>query len=268
MKKRIKDSEIEKAKVSNKILLILTMLMVMVVVLGFGFYVFYDKEIIDFGNKKEESQENIYVKNESDFDVNIDNVEVKRLFDIVRVTNNNCDGYNNKDSVKVDELNNKCKYSIASNIYERFIKENSVSENDVKYGYESLFGEGEYKRQESIVWKNNELYYDSINKNYVLNKNGDVDDSLISYEKVISIKKSSNYLYINSVVLYFDKVNNVLCSDYDCSKVLENMSNEPNYPQYYDLYIEHNKKKLNNYKYKFRLDKNGFYKYVSYEKNK
>ena len=48
MKKRIKDSEIEKAKVSNKILLILTMLMVMVVVLGFGFYVFYDKEIIDF----------------------------------------------------------------------------------------------------------------------------------------------------------------------------------------------------------------------------
>ena len=52
MKKRINDSEIEKAKLSNKIIVFLTALMLLVVISGFVLYIIYDKEIIKIDSKK------------------------------------------------------------------------------------------------------------------------------------------------------------------------------------------------------------------------
>lgn len=268
MKKRIKNGDIENAKMSNKIVLILTIMMMIIVISGICFYIVFDKGIIDIGNKNDNSEENIVQQNEDNFDVSLENVEALRLFDIVKVSNNNCGGYNTKKSVNVDDMTDKCKFSIASHIYSKYLINNKyIKEDEVKYSYESLFGEGTYKTQKTIPYNDNtSMYYDSVYNNYVIDRmNNYIDDSFVAYEKIISVRKSNNYMYINTSVLYYDRTNNVLCSDYKCDNVLKKMSREPN-SEYYDLYIDSNKKNINDYQYKFKLDKNGFYKYISFER--
>lgn len=271
MKKRINSSEIERARRSNRFLFILTILMLLVVIGGLVFYVLYDKKLISFGNENSHNEESIISKNETKFDVKESNTEALRLYNIVRVTNNECSEYINAKGIKVKELSDNCKFSIASNIYNRYldgdVNNKYVLEEDVIYAYESLFGEGSYKSQETIPYmKGTNLYYSEVNNKYfVQGEVQDMDSNMNGYEDIISIKKDNNYLYINSAIMYYESINKNICKDYDCNEVVEKISEEPS-PDYYSLYIKHNKNKLYNYQYKFRLDKNGFYKYLGYEK--
>ena len=271
MKKRINSSEIEKARRSNRFLFILTILMLLVVIGGLVFYVLYDKNLISFDNSNSLSEESIISKNETKFDVKKGNKEALRLYNIVRVSNNFCSEYISSKSVKVKELNENCKFGIASNIYSRYLNGDMgnkyVLEDDVIYAYESLFGEGTYNSQEVIPYiRDSNLYYSEINgKYFVQNEIQDIDSNMIVYEDIISIKKDNNYLYINSAIMYYESINKNVCRDYECNEVVEKIGEEPN-SDYYSLYIEHNRDKLYNYRYKFKLDKNGFYKYIGYEK--
>ena len=271
MKKRITNSEIEKARRSNRFLFILTVLMLLVVIGGLVFYVLYDKHLISFGDVKSVDEESIISKNEIRFDVKNDNREALRLYNIVRVSNNDCNDYIKSKNIKVKDLSNDCKFEIASNIYNRYLidEDNSkfVLEEDVIYAYESLFGEGTYKSEEIIPYiDNSTLYYSEINKKYFLRDEIiDMDTNMNNHEEILSIKKDNNYLYINSAIMYYDSINKVICKDYDCEEIVEKIGEEPN-SDYYSLYIKHNKNKLYNYHYKFRLDKNGFYKYIGFER--
>lgn len=269
MKKRINSSEIEKARRSSRFLFILTVLMLLVVIGGLIFYVLYDKNLINFGDDSS-NEESIISKNETRFDLKLTNKEVNRLYDIVRVSNNSCHDYINSKSIKTKDLSEECKYEIASNIYNRYIVDDNglyVSEDDVSYAYDSLFGENTYKAQELIPYKyNSKFYYSEVNKRYILQGNyEEMDSNMNNYEEVISIKKDNNYLYVNSAIMYYESINKNICKDYDCKEVVEKINEEPS-PDYYSLYIKHNKDKLYNYRYKFKLDKNGFYKYIGYEK--
>lgn len=274
MKKRINKTEIEKAKSSNRFIFVLTTLMLLVVIGGLIFYVLYDKKLINFGNNTpQEVEENIFSQSETTFDVKLSNKEMNRLFNIVKVSANNCENYNSAKSLKAKELSEKCKFNIASKIYGNYLvsAENGlryILETDVSYAYESLFGEGKYKAQEIIPYGENMslLYSESDGYYFVHNGIGDYSNENVSYEKILSAKKDKNYLYINSAVLYYEPNNRVICVDYDCEEVLDTISEGDNTSSYFDLYIEHNNKKLNRYKYTFKLDKNGFYKYVGFEK--
>ena len=274
MKKRINKTEIEKAKSSNRFIFVLTTLMLLVVIGGLIFYVLYDKKLINFGNNTpQEVEENIFSQSETTFDVKLSNKEMNRLFNIVKVSANNCENYNSAKSLKAKELSEKCKFNIASKIYGNYLVEAEdglryILESDVSYSYESLFGEGKYKSQEIIPYGENMslLYSESDGYYFVHNGIGDYSNENVSYEKILSAKKDKNYLYINSAVLYYEPNNRVICVDYDCEEVLDTISEGDNTSSYFDLYIEHNNKKLNRYKYTFKLDKNGFYKYVGFEK--
>lgn len=274
MKKRINKTEIEKAKSSNRFIFVLTTLMLLVVIGGLIFYVLYDKKLINFGNNTpQEVEENIFSQSETTFDVKLSNKEMNRLFNIVKVSANNCENYNTAKSLKAKELSEKCKFNIASKIYGNYLVEAEdglryILESDVSYSYESLFGEGKYKSQEIIPYGENMslLYSESDGYYFVHNGIGDYSNENVSYEKILSAKKDKNYLYINSAVLYYEPNNRVICVDYDCEEVLDTISEGDNTSSYFDLYIEHNNKKLNRYKYTFKLDKNGFYKYVGFEK--
>ena len=274
MKKRINKTEIEKAKSSNRFIFVLTTLMLLVVIGELIFYVLYDKKLINFGNNTpQEVEENIFSQSETTFDVKLSNKEMNRLFNIVKVSANNCENYNTAKSLKAKELSEKCKFNIASKIYGNYLVEAEdglryILESDVSYSYESLFGEGKYKSQEIIPYGENMslLYSESDGYYFVHNGIGDYSNENVSYEKILSAKKDKNYLYINSAVLYYEPNNRVICVDYDCEEVLDTISEGDNTSSYFDLYIEHNNKKLNRYKYTFKLDKNGFYKYVGFEK--
>ena len=291
MKKRINKTEIEKAKSSNRFIFVLTTLMLLVVIGGLIFYVLYDKKLINFSEMVPNLLEEIRAKNtsslhkiiidnlsfsfghNSNFDVKLSNKEMNRLFNIVKVSANNCENYNTAKSLKAKELSEKCKFNIASKIYGNYLVEAEdglryILESDVSYSYESLFGEGKYKSQEIIPYGENMslLYSESDGYYFVHNGIGDYSNENVSYEKILSAKKDKNYLYINSAVLYYEPNNRVICVDYDCEEVLDTISEGDNTSSYFDLYIEHNNKKLNRYKYTFKLDKNGFYKYVGFEK--
>ena len=198
MKKRINSSEIERAKRSNMFLFILTILMLFVVIGGLVFYVLYDKELISFKTKDEVEEENIISKNETKFNVKMDNVEALRLYDIVRISNNKCDEYIKSDGFSMKKLSDECKYTIAANIYNKNIKSDNdkkyVLEEDVKYAYESLYGENTYRVQETIPYVDNyKLMYSAVNHNYFIQGEINETDSNIGvHEMVISIKKENN----------------------------------------------------------------------------
>ncbi len=269
MKKRINSSEIERAKRSNMFLFILTILMLLVVIGGLVFYVLYDKKLINFGDNRGSNEENIISKNETRFNLKNSNKEALRLYNIVRISNNSCSEYINSDNVKTKDLKDDCKYGIASNIYKKYVvidnDKRYVSEYDVSYAYESLFGEGTYKSQETIPYVNDyKLMYSA--PNYIIQGEiKDTDSNMSIHEELLSVKKDNNYLYINSAAMYYESINKNICKDYDCNEIIETINEEPS-SDYYSLYIKHNKNKLNNYRYKFKLDKNGFYKYIGYEK--
>ncbi len=271
MKKRINSSEIEKAKRSNRFLFILTVLMLLVVIGGLVFYVLYDKKLIKFDNFKNTTEEDIISKNETNFNVNTDNKEVLKLYNTVRISNNDCSEYIDSKSLKTDKLNEECKFDIASNIYNKYLVEENgskfIPEDEVIYAYESLYGEGSYKNQELIPYKNeSKLYYSAINEKYILqNDIQDSDTNMSKHEDIISIKKDNSYLYINTSILYYESINKFICKDYKCDEIVEKLNDEAN-DEYFKLYIKHNKNKLYNYQYKFKLDKNGFYKYIGFER--
>ena len=271
MKKRINSSEIEKAKRSNRFLFILTELMLLVVIGGLVFYVLYDKKLIKFDNIKNTTEEDIISKNETKFNVNTNNKEVLKLYNTVRISNNDCSEYIDSKSLKTDKLSEECKFDIASNIYNKYLVEENgnkfIPENEVIYAYESLYGEESYKNQELIPYKNeSKLYYSAINEKYILqNDVQDSDTNMSNHEDIISIKKDNSYLYINTAVLYYESINKFICKDYKCDEIVEKLNDEAN-DEYFKLYIKHNKNKLYNYQYKFKLDKNGFYKYIGFER--
>lgn len=274
MKKRINDSEIEKAKHSNKLLFLLTTLMLLVVICGFVFYFLYDKGLIKFDENVTEEKEldSGVVVSSITKTIKNDNSDVLKLLNNVSIIDNQCDGYNTKKAVDVSMMSDKCKFSLALNEYKNKITSGDgvtyVLESDVIASYEGLFGYNTYKTQNTIPYINNSvLLYNSLNKYYFLNEEKDeVGTPMTSYEKVLSIKRDGNNLYINTAVLYYDSVNKVLCRDYDCESVLDNMDSEPSYPDYYSLYTEHNYKKLYQYSYNFKMDKTGFYKYVGFKR--
>lgn len=272
MKKRINDSEIEKAKESGKILFILTTLMLLVVIGGLVFFVIYDKGLIKFNeknNEKKEEEKSIFSSEKSE--LHVDDSRISNLFNTVKITSNKCDGYNLDDKVDVDKMSDSCKFEIASNIYrEKLVKDDNnfyVDEEIVKNAYESLYGYNSYKVQDTIPLDSNfNLNYNNLNKKYYASVvPEDIDEDMSSYEKIVSVSKSGSYLYIVSVPVFYNAVEKVLCKDYDCSEVVENNAKE-NGDDYYNLYLDHNKKKLINYKYKFKMDNVGFYKYMGFEK--
>lgn len=272
MKKRVKDSEIEAAKRKNIIIFIFTVLMLIVVLCGIIFFVCYERGLIKFSLKDSKETESFIGQNSNELSINKDNLDVLKLFDVVKISDNYCDGYNLKKKLNVSKMNSKCKFDLASNIYKKSAVFNNdgilyVSEDDVRYAYEYLYGYNTYEVQEQIPYNNSYLLYNSETRNYFLNsETNEIGTSLISYEKIVDILKKKNYLYITSSVVYYDKANKVLCRDYNCDSVIRGLNNEPNYPDYYDLYIDHNYSNLYKYEYKFKMDKNGFYKYVGFER--
>ena len=272
MKKRINNSEIEKAKFANRLLFVLTILMLSVVIGGLIFYILYDKKLIKFDKFNNTNEEDIITKNETKFDVNLNNKEVLYLYNIVKISNNDCNEYIYSKKIDIEKLDNKCKFDIASNIYINYIINDNnkkiVSEDDVSYSYEALFGEKTYKTQEVIPYINDyKLLYNPLNKYYFTEENiNNIDNINTTHELLLSVKKDNSYLYINSAVMYYDSILKNICKDYECNEIIEQLA-EDDSNDYFNLYIKHNKDKLYNYKYKFKLDKNGFYKYLGYEKS-
>ena len=274
MKKRLIDGEIETAKKTSRIMVtvVTIILVLLVIVIAYVAYLYEAGKL--FTNEKGE----IVIKNEptKDKEIEITDTNILSLLNTVAVTKASCDdGEYLKDKVEVKNLSDRCKFELAKNKYIDYVKYDYethityINENKVKDVYQSLFGNNSYQRQETIPYATlNDLMFDARYNHYFMNdKAKEIDSSLKGFEKIKSVEKKKNDLYIISNVLYYESTNNVICIDSRCEKVLEVLSKDNEYnDDYFDLYLEHNKDKLDKYKYHFTLNDIGFYEYQGYEK--
>lgn len=283
MKKRVADTEMEMARSSSKTIFVITIFLLLSMICGLIAFVLYDKGLIVLDNSDIKSKDNVLVnkKNNKDdtkdkdsyIELKTDDTNINKLFNIVKITNNTCDGYDTKSSVEVINMSDKCKFSLASHAYLDSLKialngVQYVYESDVKDAYESLFGYNTYKTLETIPYVSGlSLNYNAPYKYYFYEgDSSEVGTPITKYEKIISARRSDDTLLITSAVLYYESINSVLCKDSLCGSVLDKMTNEPSYPDYYSLYVDHNKDKLNQYTFKFKMDEAGFYNYLGFER--
>jgi len=277
MKKRIKDSEIETAKKSTKVMIVIVMICLLILI-GLGIYVgflYKEGKIFKTDDGKYVIEEKI-PKSEKVKQLDVNDINIIGLWENVKVANNPCpDGsYLDKKEVKAKELNTSCKYNLASTIYKNNVVYDSermityVTEQNVKKAFETLFDTGSYERQETVPLKNNtELMFNIDNKIYFMNGQvGETTESpLKTFEKITEVTKQNNDLYISSNIIYYDSVSNVLCKEASCKNVIEELTKTSQYnDEYFNLYLESKKDKLYKYTYHYKLNDAGFYKYLGY----
>ena len=285
MKKRVTKSEIELAKKSSRILFLISFMLLVLLFLGFGLlyamdvdltsYIKVPKKVVKEEKKQATTKEIILENTPMAVEVDIKDGNIKKFFNTVKITNPGIcvdGGYVDKEKVAVRELSTKCKFSIASMIYQNDVQKMLdgklyVKEDTVKDVYEGLFGLDSYERQESIpcLYKTNFIFGGDY---YFTEKvTAEEGSSLIPYEKLIKAYRQDNHLDITSVVFYYEKVMGLFCKDHLCDNIVEEVKAGNDYgEEYLSLYAEHNKDKLYQYTYHFEMDDAGFYRYVGYER--
>ena len=286
MKKRVAKSEIELARKSSRVIFVIFFILLVFLFMGFGVLYALD---IDFTSYIHIPQKEAQVSDTkktikkgiiSDpppmaVDVDINDSNVQTFYRVVKVTNEDVcieGGYREKDHVVVSSLSTKCKFSIASKIYENNVEAGldgklSVKESAVKDAYESIFGTGTYEKQESIpcLYHTNFIYHGDY---YFTEKvTPEEGTSLTSYEKILYALRQGEKLDIVTVVVYYEHVLSMLCKDSRCENTVTSLKKDVEYgEEYLSLYVEHNKDSLYQYTYHFEMDSAGFYRYVGYDR--
>lgn len=278
IKKRVKDSEIEKARYSNMKFFI-TILILVVIILGLVLFLLYDyKVIFPPKNDKVITSASKTTRHEDKYiSLSIDNFSVKELYynvhDNITVGGDNYIYSNKKASV--DDMSSEYKFKLAYNLYKKdIIKEERdsngidtyVSEDSVKSGYERLFGEGSYKRPESIKNGCDELVFDGISKKFIgMSTDCSVSDNTIDiYDKILEVKRNSKELLITSGVVF--SYGNNICKDIECNKILTENDGDYTRIKHFNDFIESNKKNIVQYTFKYFLGDDGFYYYSGFER--
>lgn len=283
IKKRRSSGEIEAARNSSRIMIIIIIILI-ILMLGCIVYVGYlyqSGKIFQNENGDLMIQKDPVIKKKEDnmVSLDVDNTNIVSLFNIVKVSNSSCEdgSYSNQKKILVEDLSSKCLFDIAKNKYIESIQYDSIRnityipEDKVRDAYNSLYGNGKYQTQEVIPYVSmHDLMYQASQKNYFIEgRFEESDGSFQAFEKILSASRVENDLYITSAVLYYEKVQNVLCRDLRCESVIEQVEDGDEYfDHYFYLYLEHNKDLLYQYTYHFQLDESGFYHYIGYERTK
>lgn len=278
IKKRVKNSEIEVARSFNKKFFITTMILI-VIILGLVLFLLYDyKVIFPPKNDKVITSTSKTTRHEDSFvSLSVDNSSIKELYnnihDNITVGGDNYI-YNNKEA-SVDDMSSEYKFKLAYNLYKSdIIKEDrdsngidtSVSEDSVKSAYERLFGEGSYKRPESIKNGCDELVFDGVSKKFIgMSTDCSVSDNTIQiYDKILEVKRNSKELLITSGVVF--SYGNNICKDVECNKILTENDGDYTRVKHFNDYIESNKDSVVQYTFKYSLGDDGFYYYSGFER--
>ena len=161
----------------------------------------------------------------------------------------------------------------------------TVSENDVKYAYDSIFGAGSYKSGQDILGVCDgklKFTYNGDRHNYVSGSPACGGTSTVAlYEKIVNIQRSSSELKITTAIAVYNmETSSIYKSVADMKNsnaidTIENIigeeyTNSVSYSsddKIYD-YIKNNSDSLQQYTYTFEVDTNGFYKYIGFERTK
>lgn len=182
----------------------------------------------------------------------------------------------NYDGQKVSEMSDKLKGIIASKYYYDTAdyqgNDYIVKEKDARYAYDSIFGAGTYKDGQAIFGvcggKLN-FTYDANSHQYTAPAPACGGISLVGFEEaIVKVEKNSSKLVITSAIAFLNSETSSVYKTYDNATNQKDAITEANAVTWDNLanYVKTNKDTLNQYKFTFDVDSNGFYKYVGYEK--
>ena len=222
-------------------------------------------------------------------DSKLEKIDVDNLIEAIynRTTASTINGidttfYDSK-GLKVKEMTDEYKGLIAERNYLAYINTSigsaTINENSVKYAYDSIFGAGEYKSGQKLYSECYDFSYNKKFKYYQDNSAGGCGGTTSSdvYPKVIKAEKNNKYLKVTAAVIFREK-DNFYKSYKDLTatknslgtldeligeKELNSITNESILE-----YVEKNQDKLQQYTKTFEIDKNGFYKYIGFERTK
>ena len=210
--------------------------------------------------------------------LNIDDAEVKYLYNMAngRRLGNYTRYYDEKKIVS--EIPYEEKLFFAEKVYENFITQNInynnmtatyyIEAEYVKYALEMVFDDVEYQQVDSIPYVCGVLEYDSKTDNYVGSLGCDGNTSYIQiYEDIVGAKKYDDVIEITTAVAYYSYDYEVF-KEKDATEKLTSFSYDVDFSSEMTNYLRNNHENLHGYKYTFKLDETGFYKFYSMEKHK
>ena len=270
-------------KNNTNIFLIIIIVVLLLLVGGLGFYIFNDGKSSSVLN---DNQQNNLEEKDEGVSLSVDNAHIQEMFRNVHpedyiTFNQEMYGYKKRSVEEMDEF---YKSRIAENIYGKYVSgvgsSAYIDEKYVKIAYESIFGEGTYKTMESISYNYicGGMKYVAEEKKYVSSDNvcGGASGVWIRDEVIDAIKYKDRIEIISAnVVIKLDDGN--FYKTYETKDVVgnyaqDNLENKEKIDKFINNeipeFIRSNKDKLQQYKFIFKLDKNGFYYYTGYERIK
>ena len=284
-------------KKNNKGVIILIVILILCII-GLVFYILVDKEILNFNHstiEKEQVEKNNTKEDKKDtkgIEISVDNENIKTLFNNAHRLSIGPETSIYKDGgYKVSEMTLDEKFSLLSSQWFNKIETHpdyvmqtneqitELSEETLKNLYEKTFGPNTYKSVDSITDSMNclTLTYDEIYQRYITKEEGGCGGSstFSTYEKIIKVTKYNNRIEILSAVVYLDGMSQQMYKDYNKTTSLgallvnENITNNSEEREKaYNKYIEENKDKLEQYKYIYKLNEDGFYYLMGVERIK
>ena len=152
-----------------------------------------------------------------------------------------------------------------------------LDETVLKNIFEQTFGPNTYSQVNQITDNCLILTYDSIAKRYSYTGTSGCGgtSSFDVYEKIINATKYIDRIEIVSAVFYIDGTTQQIYKDYNKTTSLgvnplpsNTTSNQEERENTYNQYIEDNKDNLEQYKYTYTLNEDGFYYLTSVERTK
>ena len=186
----------------------------------------------------------------------------------------------------VSDMTAEYKGLIAERNYYSYINnsgmgEATVSVASVRYAYDSIFGAGTYKTGQKIYSNCYDFSYNRFGyyQDMAAGGCGGTTQSAV-YPKVIKAEKSDKYLKVTAAVIYKNK-DNFYRSYRDMEKTRNTLGTtkkligEDYVNADYSVsdekifnYVKKNQNKLEQYTKTFKIDTNGFYKYIRFERTK
>ena len=180
---------------------------------------------------------------------------------------------------KVSEMDDSEKGAIAAAYYEKAAQVNPkdglnhISKEDVRYGYDSIFGAGTYQDGQNIYSSCGSYNYNSTTSEYVQSAGGCGGTSAErTVYKAVKATKTDKVLAITVGVLYVSGSDDKVYKDFEKTKTLgstisEYLGADDGFQDMYaKQHIENNVDSSELYTYSFEIDNNGFYKYIGFEK--
>ena len=179
----------------------------------------------------------------------------------------------NNNKLTVEEMSEQYKLGLASNeflLQEQ--RDNSgysiIKESDVRKAYEKIFGTNTYQRVEMIDLNCPIYHFNPSTSTYEGYSNCEKIPNYYSREVVTSIKKYSDRMEFISVVVFEDLSFN-LYRDFHKTQYIKTLTYEESKDaDYKESYIRQIQDSLQEYKYTFTLNEDGFYYYTGVERTK